>query len=94
MMMQQGIADNAVPNDELWQTIHHHRSTLTSMQGVDYMPDIRKRIRLVPPMECRDGWKKDYEIMTETMIYGERPAFGVLMESMRNLELRFKNRVK
>ena len=94
IMMQQGIADNAVPNDELWQTIHHHRSTLTSMQGVDYMPDIRKRIRLVPPMECRDGWKKDYEIMKETMIYGERPAFGVLMESMRNLELRFKNRVK
>ena len=94
IMMQQGIADNAVPNDELWQTIHHHRSTLTSMQGVDYMPDIRKRIRLVPPMECRDGWKKDYEIMTETMIYGERPAYGVLMESMRNLELRFKNRVK
>ncbi|MBO6254216.1 MAG: nucleotidyl transferase AbiEii/AbiGii toxin family protein, partial [Bacteroidaceae bacterium] len=71
IMMQQGIADNAVPNDELWQTIHHHRSTLTSMQGVDYMPDIRKRIRLGPPMDCRDGWKKDYEIMTETMIYGE-----------------------
>ena len=94
MMMQQGIAGKAIPNDELWQTIHHHRSTLTSMQGVDYTPDIRKRIQLVPPMECRDGWKKDYEIMTGTMIYGDRPAFDVLMESMRNLELLFKNRVK
>ena len=40
------------------------------------------------------GWKKDYEIMTGTMIYGDRPAFDVLMESMRNLELLFKNRVK
>lgn len=94
MMMQQGIADSAIPNNELWQTIHHHRSTLTSMQGVDYTPDIRKRIQLVPPTECRDGWQKDYEIMTETMIYGERPVFDVLMESMRNLELLFKNRVK
>ena len=94
MMMQQGIAGKAIPNDELWQTIHHHRSTLTSMQGVDYTPDIRKRIQLVPPMECRDGWKKDYEIMTGTMIYGDRPAFDVLMESMKNLELLFKNRVK
>ena len=93
MMMQQGVADNAVPNGELWQTIHHHRSTLTSMQGVDYTPDIRKRIQLVPPMECRDDWKKDYEIMTGAMIYGERPPFEVLMESMRNLEILFKNRV-
>ena len=91
MMMQQGIADSAIPNNELWQTIHHHRSTLTSMQGVDYTPDIRKRIQLVPPTECRDGWQKDYEIMTETMIYGERPVFEVLMENMRNLELQFKN---
>ena len=93
-MLMQGIADKAIPNDELWQTIHHHRSTLTSMQGVDYTPSIRDRIQLVPPMECRDGWKKDYEIMTGTMIYGDRPAFDVLMESMRNLELLFKNRVK
>ena len=40
MMMKQGIADKAVPNEELWQTIHHHRSTLTSMSGVDYSMDI------------------------------------------------------
>ena len=92
MMMQQGVAEKAIPNDELWQTIHHHRSTLTSMQGVDYTPDIRDRIQLVPPMECRDDWKKDYEIMAGAMIYGERPEFEFLMESMSHLELLFKNR--
>ena len=90
MMMQQGIAEKAIPNDELWETIHHHRSTLTSMQGVDYTPDIRDRIQLVPPMECRDGWKKDYEDMTTAMIYGEKPAFVELLESMNKLELLFK----
>lgn len=92
MMMQQGIAEKAIPNDELWQTIHHHRSTLTSMQGVDYTPDIRDRIQLLPPIECRDDWKKDYEIMTGAMIYGKRPAFEFLMESMSHLKLLFKNR--
>ena len=51
MMMKQGIADKAVPDDELWQTIHHHRSTLTSMSGVDYSMDIRKNIQLIPPKE-------------------------------------------
>ena len=93
MMLKHGIADKAVSNEELWQTIHHHRSTLTSMQGVDYTPDIRKRIQLIPPTKCWDGWKKDYEIMMGAMIYGERPPFEALMESMRNLEILFKNRV-
>ena len=92
MMMQKGIANKAIPNDELWETIHHHRSTLTSLNGVDYTPDIRRRIQLVPPLECRGGWKKDYEEMATAMIYGERPSFEVLMESMKTLEIEFRKK--
>lgn len=90
MMMKQGIANKAVPNEELWQTIHHHRSTLTSMSGVDYSMDIRKNIKLIPPKESLAEWKKDYEEMTTAMIYGEKPAFAELLESMNRLELLFK----
>ena len=90
MMMQQGIAEKAISNDELWQTIHHHRSTLTSMSGVDYTPDIRKRIQLVPPKDCIDNWERDYDAMTGAMIYGECPAFELLMESMEKIEKMFK----
>lgn len=92
MMMQQGIADKAIPNDELWQTIHHHRSTLTSMQGVDYTLDIRDCIQLVPSIECRDNWQRDYENMTDAMIYDNPPDFWQLEESMANLQNMFKNR--
>ena len=92
MMLKQGIADKAVPNDELWQTIHHHRSTLTSMSGVDYSIDIRKNIQLIPPKESLADWKKDYEEMSSAMIYGEKPVFAELLESMNKLELMF-NRV-
>lgn len=90
MMLLQGIAEKAIPNNELWQTILHHRSTLTSMQGVDYTLDIRKHIQLVPPMECRDDWKRDYEIMIGAMIYGESPVFEVLMDSLKKIEEMFK----
>lgn len=38
MMMRKGIDKRAVSDDELWNTIHHHRSTLTSISGVDYPP--------------------------------------------------------
>jgi len=90
MMMKQGIADKAVPNDELWQTIHHHRSTLTSMSGVDYSIDIRKNIQLIPPKESLAEWKKDYEEMSSAMIYGDKPAFSELLYSMNWLELLFR----
>ena len=90
MMMKQGIADKAVPNEELWQTIHHHRSTLTSMSGVDYSMDIRKNIQLIPPKESLSEWKKDYIEMSSAMIYGEKPVFAELLESMNWLELLFK----
>ena len=90
MMMQKGIAEKAVANDRLCQTIHHYRSTLTSMQGVDYTIDIRKNIQLVPPKESLANWKKDYEEMSSAMIYGEKPAFAELLESMNRLELLFK----
>lgn len=90
MMMKQGIADKAVPNDELWQAINHHRSTLTSMNGVDYSVNIRRNIQLIPPKDSLTNWRKDYEEMSSTMIYGEKPAFAELLESMNRLELLFK----
>ena len=92
MMMNKGIAEKAIKNDTLWETIRHHRSTLTSMHGVDYASDIRKHIQLVPPKECLENWQKDYEQMTGTMIYGSRPTFAELIESMKELERRFHSK--
>ena len=92
MMTQKGFAYQAVKNDELWNTIHHHRATLTSLSGVDYTPDIRDRIQLVPPTESLKNWELDYKKMTETMIYGKVPAFSELIDCMRKLEMMFKNR--
>lgn len=92
MMMNKGIAEKAIKNDTLWETIRHHRSTLTSMHGVDYASDIRKHIQLVPPKECLENRQKDYEQMTGTMIYGSRPTFAELIKSMKELEQRFHSK--
>ena len=90
MMMQHGIADKAIPNDELWQTIHHHRATLTSMSRVDYSVNIKKSIQLIPPKDSLADWEKDYKEMSSAMIYGEKPSFAELLYSMNRLELLFK----
>lgn len=90
MMMRKGIDKRAVSNDELWNTIHHHRSTLTSISGVDYTPDIRSRIVLTPPAECVEDWKSDYQAMQGSMIYNNPPSFEELLQSMAELEMAFK----
>jgi hypothetical protein len=61
------------------------------MSGVDYTPDIRKRIRLLPPNDVLPAWRRDYRDMQSAMIYGEKPSFEVLMEKMKELESMFHN---
>ncbi len=89
MMMNTNIATNAVSNNKLWEAIHHHREFFTHMNGVDYTPDIRKRICLVPPSSLMDVWKQDYNDMRLTMIYGDAPTFEYLIEQMQKLERMF-----
>lgn len=91
-MMDRDFAIAAVRDDVLWEHIRHHRERFTSMLGVDYSGDIRDRICLVPPEKYIEDWKKDYQYMCDSMIYGEKPTFTELVESIRELERRFRER--
>ncbi len=88
-MMNTDIATRAIANNELWNAIHHHRELFTSMSGVDYTPDIRKRIVLLPPNDVIDDWRNDYKDMQSSMIYGEKPTFEALIAKMKELEEMF-----
>ena len=85
------FAKEAVSNNELWETIAHHRKLFTSVLGVDYTPDIRKRIQLIPPSNVVAIWEKDYQEMQESMIYGDSLPFDKLLERIHILENRFHN---
>ena len=91
-MMDRDFAIAAIHDDVLWEHIRHHRERFTSMLGVDYSGDIRDRICLVPPEKHIEDWKKDYQYMCDSMIYGEKPTFTELIESIRELERRFRER--
>ncbi len=90
-MMNTDIATRAIANDELWNIIHHHRELFTSMSGVNYTPDIRKRIRLLPPDDVIDNWRNDYRDMLSSMIYGEKTTFEALLAKIEELENIFHN---
>lgn len=88
-MMDEPFAIPTIQNDELWETISHHRQIFTSMRDVDYTPDIRKRIVLVPPPAFIKEWEEDYRAMRESMIFGNSLTFEQLIERMHLLEQRF-----
>ncbi len=91
MMMDKDFAVAAVKDDELWETIRHHREIFTSVRDVDYTSDIRKRIVLIPSEDIISIWEKDYAEMLMNMIYGSnKPTFQEIVEKMRVLQERFR----
>lgn len=90
-MMDEDFALKAIGDDDLWESIRHHREVFTSVRGMDYTPDVRKRIVLVPPSEIQAAWKQDYKSMCSSMIFGGKPTFKELLERMHELEKRFHN---
>ena len=89
-MMDEPFAAEAIRNDDLWEAISHHRQVFTSMRDVDYTPDIRRRIVLVPPKDFLKEWEEDYEAMRGTMVFGTSLEFKALIERMKELEGRFR----
>jgi len=90
-MLEVGIADRAIPNDELWESIRHHREVFTSVRDVDYTPDVRKRIVLTPPESVIEEWKNDYDTMVANMIYEDKvPTFSDILAEAAKIESMFK----
>lgn len=91
-MLEAGIANSATPNDELWETIRHHREVFTSIRDVDYTPDVRKRIVLTPPESVIEEWRNDYDTMVANMIYEDKvPTFSDILAGAAKIESMFKD---
>lgn len=89
-MMGHAFASEAIADDALWESIRHHREIYTSVSGMDYTPDVRERLVLIPREDIIDAWKTDYEQMMSAMIYGEKPTWDELMMAMKELQERVR----
>ncbi|SJL26880.1 hypothetical protein PGIN_84-3_00417 [Porphyromonas gingivalis] len=84
-IMQTPIAMKALSDTELYKSVIEHRQTFIRMKGFDYSSLHPQVIRIIPPNGIMDSWKKDYEIMRETMIYGESLPFDKIIEKIKKL---------
>ncbi len=90
-MMSEPFAQAAIHDDNLWEAIRHHREVFTSVKDVNYTPDVRKRIVLLPPDAVLKVWKDDYEAMQETMIFEEGLSFEQLFSRIEELQSIFRS---
>lgn len=82
---QTKIADNAINDQKLYETIVKHRHRYTKVGGVDYNLHQPQTINPIPLEEFKKSWKKDYQTMQEQMIYGDSPSFEEMIAGIQSL---------
>lgn len=84
-MMDTPIAERALKNKTLYDSVVEHRRIFIGLKGFDYSTLQPKMISIVPPADVIELWRKDYKVMQETMIYGDSLPFDKLIEKIRML---------
>ncbi len=90
-LMDKPIAQEALQNKELYQTIVEHRRRFIGIKDFDYNTLMPHTISFVPPTEVMSYWKDDYSRMQSTMVYGESLSFDKLIERITELNERFRS---
>lgn len=84
-IMLAGFADKAISDIKLYQDIVNHRCTMTKMKDVDYTLHQPQSIRILPPNEILEDYKKDYLIMCKEMIHGEKLEWHELVARIEGM---------
>ncbi len=76
----------AIKDKQLYNGIVIHREKFNPLRGLDYANHIPGKIKIVPPDTVIKDWDKDYQAMTQNMIYGEPLNFENLMKRIQKLQ--------
>ena len=87
-MMDTPVAENALKDKGLYDSIVEHRRVFVGLKGFDYSTLATKTIKITPPDSIIAQWQEDYEVMQRTMIYGKSLPFGKLIDRIERLNER------
>jgi len=85
-LIEAGIADDAMADDELFARVADHRVVFFHQNWVDYSTLVRGQLRLVPTDDQIRDWRSDYNDMKQEMFFGEAPDFEKVMEKVREFQ--------
>lgn len=81
-----GIAQKAIHDKDLYQTIVAHRYKFTKVGGVDYNSHNPKTLNPIPIPQILNAWDNDYTVMKDEMIYEDnKPSFADLINNLNDL---------
>jgi len=78
-------------NDEkLYRAVVEHRRKFVNLKGFDYDTLYPQSLSLEIPADVLPLWRKDYENMRGSMIYGKSVSFDELLTEIRQLNERIR----
>lgn len=87
-IMQTGIANEALADDSLYDSVVEHRRKFIGLKGFDYDSLRKGTLKIVPTGEIRAKWEIDYKYTVANMIMGEAPSFEDIMLALDSLNNR------
>ncbi len=78
----------AINDTDLYKGIVAHREKFNPLRGLDYANHIPSKIKIIPPNSVIKEWEKDYQAMTQNMIYGDPLNFDKLIKRIQELQER------
>ena len=89
-MLHTDIAERALSDEHLYRSVLEHRRKFIGLKGFDYDTLYPQSLSLEIPADILPAWRKDYENMRESMIYGESIPFDELLSEIRQLNDRIR----
>jgi len=93
-LIKTDYANNAINNQELYETLVKHRHAFFRVGGIDYNLHQPQNINPIPIPEFIDAWAADYKTMQEQMIYGDSPSFTEMIAEIQEFTINKLNKVK
>jgi len=90
-IMQTPIAEEALSDNDLYNTVIEHRRTFIGLKGFGYNTLAKPTLKIIPPESVYAAWKKDYETMQQEMIYVESVPFDQIISDLKMLNDKINN---
>lgn len=87
-IMKTKIADEALADDSLYDSVIEHRRKFIGIKGFDYDSLRKKTLWIVPEGEIRTKWETDYKNTVINMIMGDAPSFEDIILALESLNTR------
>jgi hypothetical protein len=81
-----GVGEAAIADEPLFARVAEHRQLYYRQTWVDYATLRRGSIRLLPPPDQADEWRRDYDAMQGTMLGPDAPTFEELLDTVGTFE--------